>query len=217
MKAPSDPPREPAAQTDTAGVPSDPADPADSPQRAALLSRLIEAVSSGGIGTRSLRDLAGAAGTSHRMLIHHFGSADGVRLAIVREVEARQAAALQTLPDDGLEATRQFWTHLADPSMWPFERLFFECYARGAQGEHPFDELHPEAVDGWLAVAQAHPGAGDAAHIRLGLAVVRGLLLDLVATGDRAGVDGAMHAWLELLGGAMRHSSSNHTSGGRAR
>ena len=29
-------------------------------------------------------------------------------------------------------------------------------------------------------------------HARLGLAVVRGLLLDLLATGDRAGVDAAL-------------------------
>jgi hypothetical protein len=36
---------------------------------------------------------------------------------------------------------------------------------------------------------------------RLGLAVTRGLLLDLVATNDEAGVDAAANAFAKLLGG----------------
>jgi hypothetical protein len=36
------------------------------------------------------------------------------------------------------------------------------------------------------------------AHGRLGIAVTRGLLLDLLATGDRAGVDAAVEAWIAL-------------------
>ena len=39
------------------------------------------------------------------------------------------------------------------------------------------------------------PLATARAHARLGLAVVRGLLLDLLATGDRAGVDAALEAF----------------------
>ena len=35
--------------------------------------------------------------------------------------------------------------------------------------------------------------------VRLGLAVIRGLLLDLVATGDEAGVDDAAGAFVALL------------------
>ena len=58
----------------------------------------------------------------------------------------------------------------------------------------------PGAVDNWLAAAQEVGGdAVDPAMIRLGLAVSRGLLLDLVATGDRAGVDAAMAYFVELL------------------
>jgi hypothetical protein len=36
------------------------------------------------------------------------------------------------------------------------------------------------------------------AHARLGIAVTRGLLLDLVATGDVAGVDAAMEAFIAV-------------------
>jgi hypothetical protein len=53
----------------------------------------------------------------------------------------------------------------------------------------------PEAVEAWLADA----GSADSAFARLGLAVMRGLLLDLVATEDRAGVDAAAHAFVDLV------------------
>jgi hypothetical protein len=82
--------------------------------------------------------------------------------------------------------------------MRPFERLFFECYARGAQGEQPFARMVPAAVDAWLAV----DATVDPALMRLGLAVARGLLLDLVATDDVDGVDAAAAAFAELIRGA---------------
>ena len=56
------------------------------------------------------------------------------------------------------------------------------------------------AVDGWLASVDAAAGAPvDQAMVRLGLAVSRGLLLDLVATGDEAGVDEAAARFAMLL------------------
>jgi hypothetical protein len=58
----------------------------------------------------------------------------------------------------------------------------------------------PDAVSGWLsAVDAATDGAADPAMVRLGLAVTRGLLLDLVATNDDAGVDAAAQAFIDLL------------------
>ena len=39
-------------------------------------------------------------------------------------------------------------------------------------------------------------------HARLGLAVIRGLLLDLLATGDRAGTDAALDVFARRYRGA---------------
>jgi AcrR family transcriptional regulator len=169
-------------------------------RRRELLDALIEAFARGGIGGRSLREVAEAVGTSHRMLLHHFGSRDELLLAIVGEVERRQAATLDALPDDPAGATAAMWADVRRPELRPFERLFFECYARAAQGEEPFTRLLPAAVDGWLArVDEASGGTADPALARLGLAVIRGLLLDLVATGDDPGVDAAAARFVELL------------------
>jgi hypothetical protein len=81
------------------------------------------------------------------------------------------------------------------------ERLFFECYSRAAQGEEPFTRIVPGAVDGWLREVEAATAGVpyNRAMARLGLAVTRGLLLDLVATEDEAGVDAAAEAFVQLL------------------
>ena len=177
--------------------------PVDPGPPQALLDEVIGAFARGGIGDRSLREIAEAAGTSHRMLLHHFGSRDEMLLTIVEEIERRQAAILPDLPDDPADAVAAMWADLRRPELRPFERLFFECYSRAAQGEEPFVRMIPAAVDGWLASAgERAAGAVDPAMIRLGLAVTRGLLLDLVATGDEAGVDAAAARFVELLRGA---------------
>ena len=174
--------------------------PPDERRRAELLGALVDAFASGGIGGRSLRDVAEAVGTSHRMLLHHFGSREELLLAIVEEVERRQMATLAALPRDPAEAVAAMWSDLRRRELWPFERLFFECYARAAQGEAPFTRLLPTAVDGWLEqVDEESGGTVDRDLARLALAVTRGLLLDLVATGDEAGLDAAASHFVALL------------------
>ena len=181
--------------------------PPDVDRRRRLLDALIEAFAGGGIGDRSLREIAEAVGTSHRMLLHHFGSRDELLLTIVDEVERRQ---MSTLPDKAVEpadAMASMWADVRRPELRPFERLFFECYARGAQGEQPFARMVPGAVENWLSEVDAKAGA-DPAFVRLGLAVIRGLLLDLVATDDDEGVDAAARAFVELLRAAQTSAAS---------
>ncbi|HEU5083920.1 MAG TPA: TetR/AcrR family transcriptional regulator [Acidimicrobiales bacterium] len=171
--------------------------PPDERRRQELLDALLDAFAAGGIGSRSLRDVADAVGTSHRMLLHHFGSREELLVTVVEEVERRQVQVLDELPDEPADALAAMWADLRRPELRPFERLFFECYARAAQGEEPFTRLLPTAVDGWLD--EATRDGADRATVRLGLAVMRGLLLDLVATGDEAGVDAAAERFVALV------------------
>ena len=172
----------------------------DLERRRQLLEALVEEFAAGGVGDRSLRDVAAAVGTSHRMLLHHFGSREDLLVAIVEQVERRQMGLLPELPTTPAESFAAMWADLRRPELRQLERLFFECYARAAQGEKPFAQMVPGAVDGWLAEVAAVAGdAFDPAMARLGLAVVRGLLLDLVATEDEAGVDAAAQAFANLL------------------
>jgi AcrR family transcriptional regulator len=169
--------------------------PPDLERRQELLDAVVKECAERGIGDRSLRDIAAAVGTSHRMLLHHFGSRNELLLAIVEEVERRQRALLHELPTEPAAAIAAMWADLRRTELRPFERLFFECYARGVQGEQPFARMLPGAVDAWLTEDETT----DPALVRLGLAVMRGLLLDLVATDDRRGVDAAAKAFADLV------------------
>jgi AcrR family transcriptional regulator len=185
--------------------------PGDPRQR--LLEAAIDYVAGHGLTDLSLRRLAAELGTSHRMLIHHFGSRDGLWVAIVREVERRQLAAIADLvpdPTDSFaDAMRAWWRHISDPSLWPNERLFFEIYGQALQGRPAAEELLDGIVDSWLepatemGVAMGLPRATAEASARLGIAVTRGLLLDLLATKDRERVDAALEHWIELNTGFL--------------
>ena len=175
-------------------------------RRQELLEAVVAELARGGIGDRSLRDIAAAVGTSHRMLIHHFGSREGLLTEVVRTIEADQRSFLASLelpPDAAMTA---MWKRLRDPGLWPAERLFFECYARACRGEPPYASLLPGLVDDWIDRSVAldpHAAGRDdpraRARARVGLATFRGLLLDLVGTEDRSGVDAAFEAFLVLV------------------
>ncbi len=103
-----------------------------------LLAAVVDAALAGGITGLSLRAIAEAAGTSHRMLIHHFGSREGLLVEVIRAVEERQQAAFRDLGTGTGEAfgdtAYRFWRHLRSPELAPQERLFFEVYGQALQG-----------------------------------------------------------------------------------
>ena len=172
-----------------------------------LLQRVVDDVAEHGIGDRSLRDLAQAVGSSHRMLLYHFDSREGLVAAIVDEVEARQRAAMAeaaasagpgTPPE---EVVLALWRQVSSEELRPFVRLFFEslAYAGRAQDDHLtstwLDETEP------LTTLFGTPA--DAVDLRLGVAVVRGLLVDVVATGDTGPATESLVRYLELWRAGM--------------
>jgi len=173
--------------------------------RERLLNAAIEHIAERGISDLSLRELAAAIGSSHRMLIHHFGGREGLLVAVVQAVEERQRA-LVVVPDPGAspgDAMRAWWRHISDEALWPNERLFFELYGQALQGRPGTTELLDGIVDSWLepaATLLTQLGFEDGeATARLGIAVTRGLLLDLLATRDHERVDAAMEVHIAAL------------------
>jgi AcrR family transcriptional regulator len=152
--------------------------------RADLLDRIVAEVAAGGLGDRSIRDIAAAVGSSHRMLLYHFGSREGLVAAIVESVESAQRDLLRELAAEAADArslVMALWERVASPELRPFVRLFFETVAATA-GEG--DRL----TSPWLEDArQAGDVVGaelDPVEVRLGVAVVRGLLIDVLVSGD---------------------------------
>ena len=169
-----------------------------------LLGAAVEHALTHGIVDLSLREIASAIGTSHRMLIYHFGSREGLLVAVVREVERRERQTLQA-GDQSAQSSREFWAHLADPALRPQERLFFEIYSHALLGRPGTEGFLDEAITTWIepvvqSLVQAGVEASTAqALARLGLAVTRGLLLDLLATGDTAATTEAFHLFTTLV------------------
>jgi AcrR family transcriptional regulator len=170
--------------------------------RERLLDAAVRHALDAGIADLSLRQLAAAIGTSHRMLLYHFGSREGLLVAVTQAVEEQQRAALL---DSGVgpQNARRSWERLSDPPLWPQERLFFELYAYALRGRPGTEGFLDGIVESWVApvaAALVEAGADERtarADARLAVAVVRGLLLDLLATGDRAGVTEAYERFLE--------------------
>jgi AcrR family transcriptional regulator len=185
---------------------------AASQARDRLLDAAVEHALTKGIVDLSLRDIAAGIGTSHRMLIYHFGSREGLLVAVVREVERRERQALAG-PLSAADA-RRLWSRLADPRLRSQERLFFEIYVHALLGRPGTEGFLEDAVEGWIIpVAKSMASAGvDQAKARvlarLGLAATRGLLLDLLASGDSAGATDAF----ELLTGLLEQAAVNADS-----
>jgi len=165
-----------------------------------LLDRVLTEVAANGLADRSMREIATAVGSSHRMLLYHFGSRDGLVAAVVEATEARQRDAMRALAldaDSPADLVRRQWAMVSAPELRPFVRLFFETLA--AQARTPGGATDPTApwLDAVHELGRVADGYDDT-DTRLGIAVVRGLLIDVLATGDVDAATAALERHLEL-------------------
>lgn len=185
-----------------------------------LLNRIVDDVARNGVGDRSLRELATSVGSSHRMLIYHFGSREGLVAAIVADVETRQRALMATtdVTNDPSDVVRAVWQRVSDPQMRPFVQLFFEAAAYSSRqkdeartrsststsvlGEH--GELTESWIDEVTAMAARTASSPSQLDVRLGIAVVRGLLVDVISGGDIAGATESLERFLTLWSAPRR-------------
>ncbi len=164
--------------------------PVDPQRRAAVLTKAADYVLERGLAGLSLRPLAKALGTSTRMLLYDFGSKERLIRDVLAEIRRREenllAAEVRTLED--------VWRWVAAPEREPFLRLFFEVYVAGL-GKGEAEPL----VRDWLEFLRTswQPRVDDATATLM-VAVVRGLLLDRLATGDRERTDAALHRFTEF-------------------
>ncbi len=187
--------------------------------RAVLLRRAVDHFARHGIGDTSLRGLAEQIGTSHRMLIYHFGSREGLLAAVVDHVEATARATLAAQlaaadPDaDPVEQGMRFWATITEQALI-YGPLFFELTSHAMQGRPHAGPLRDRLVTPWVdAAAQAWGALGvppDVARMRarLDVAVTRGLLHDLLLTGDRAAVDAAMRHYAGTMSATRGQATS---------
>ncbi len=170
-----------------------------------LLARVMAHVAETGLSDVSLREIADAVGTSHRMLHYHFGGRDGLVAAIVEAMEARQREALRALAesaDSPTDVVRAQWAELSRPEVAPFVRLFFEVLALSLHARPGTDGFLEGLTQPWIdvgtEVAERLGTDVDTDELRLGIAVMRGLLVDALASGDIAATTASLERFLAM-------------------
>jgi len=189
----------------------------DSARKQELLEAAYQYVLGNGLADMSLRPLAKEIGSSPRVLLFLFGSKEGLIRALLTRAREEELRYLAALRDDhnSLAATgRDVWAWLADPAHRALLALWVEGYARSLLGEPgPWADFGRDTVRDWLDLLAerqyaARPSADnntiaentDSAERTLLLAVLRGALLDLLATGDTDRVTAAVERHLRAVG-----------------
>jgi hypothetical protein len=88
------------------------------------------------------------------------------------------------------------WEQVSGDELRPFVRLFFEALA--VVGRDADDHLTATWLDQADDLAAVLGGPADPVDLRLGVAVVRGLLVDVVAMGETAAATEALVRYLDL-------------------
>jgi AcrR family transcriptional regulator len=177
----------------------------DEAKRQQLLMALTQHALSCGLQGMTLQTLAEAAGTSPRMLIHYFGTAEQMRAAVIREVRGSLQGLIEALPPDELKTPDKFfsalWAVLGTQQHQRLMYSFFELFGMALLDPNRFGHFAREAVIDYmeplerLTVLWGVPEARRASVATVVLGLGRAFSADFLATGDQARVAEAV-TWI---------------------
>ena len=178
-----------------------------SPRREELLERSYRYVLEHGVADLSLRPLAAAVGSSPRVLLFLFGSKAGLVQALLARAREDELALLGRARTAGagtrdpVAVAAEVWAWLAAEEHRALLKLWVEGYARSLiEPDGPWTGFAAATVADWLDVlGDAAPETAPATLPTMLLAVLRGAMLDLLATGESERVSAAVSRQLELL------------------
>jgi AcrR family transcriptional regulator len=155
--------------------------PVDHQRRRELLEGATDYVIDHGIAEMSLRPLADALDTQAPVLLHHFGSKEQLVALLLNEVRARLRHVARAAVEEGDDPVDAVWRWATDPAHDALYRTFFEAYGLALRDPAAYQPFLDTVVTDWLAELGQ---GGDPIAVTALIALVRGLLLDLLATGD---------------------------------
>ena len=201
--------------------------PVDERRRTELLDRVVTHLAEHGIADLSLRPLAAELGVSVSTLTHHFGSKDELIVAALRRsaqvqklVEARWLRAEPDLSTADL--LRRWWRWLSSSRRnLALVRLEIEAVALEATLPGLPRELRGEQIGFWRRglqdrlVADGVDPATAVLRASLLKANFTGLVVDLLATGERRRLSAALDEMLTLVAtvDAASDGSGSHRLG----
>jgi AcrR family transcriptional regulator len=181
--------------------------PVNHERRAELLDAVVDYTVEHGFSDLSWRPVAAAIGVSPTTLVHRFGTKEQMLQTVLERLRQRIFQATgETVGEqpDLATAVRAVWKRTSDPEQGAEFRLFFAVYGRALQEPQLFSDFLDHVVTDWMnALREAQgPDTDPATATRtatLVIATIRGLLLDLLATGDRDRVQDAAESFLATL------------------
>jgi hypothetical protein len=96
------------------------------------------------------------------------------------------------------EVMRRYWAWASAPEFEPYARLFFEVVGLALQRRPGTEGVAPAIIEESMAlfvprlVAEGCTPEFAREQVGLGIAIVRGLLIDLLVTGERERLDGTV-------------------------
>lgn len=161
-----------------------------------------------GLADVSLRPLAAAIESSPRVLLFLFGNKDGLTRALLERARVDELELIARLRTDSYRdlgaVARPLWQWLAASEHRALLRLWVEAYGRSLiDPKGPWGGFAQRTVDDWLQLlSEAQPPRRRASRAgrserTLVLALLRGAMLDLLATDDEQRVTAAVHAQLD--------------------
>ena len=184
----------------------------DLERRQELLDRIVTYLAEHGLAQATLRPMAAALDVSINRLVHHFGSKDElVTTALARAIERQlevEAAWMRRRPQmDLVEFYRRWWRWInASPANLALVRLNYEAAALSPEVTGLAGEVRAGQIGVWRhdveqrLVAEGVPADRVELEASLVKAAFSGLVMDLLATGDRRRLTRACDAWLDRLG-----------------
>ena len=196
-------------------------------QKAALLAAFVDYILENGMSDLSLRPAAAAMGTSPRMLLYYFGSKEALVVAAIaqsreREIEMFARSIRKWGEASPVHIFRRIWAWYAAERRAPYLRFFFEVYGIALQNRSMFREFLGTVGSDFQSFTEASLIARGLdrreaqALATLYLASIRGLLFDLLTTGDRPRIHAAVELVADSLERALRRRAVRRPARRRA-
>jgi AcrR family transcriptional regulator len=178
--------------------------------RAQLLVSIVDYVVDYGLADLSLRPLAVAVGSSPRTLLYHFASKERLVAAVLLEAQRRQTRLLDAWYERSAEYdTRTLmlraWQWLTAPRNDKLLRLLFEAHGLALRDRRRYSTYLRTSAQGWQSpfarILEARGFTGERANALATLiaAMMRGLLFDVLATGDRPRAERAFRSFISAI------------------
>jgi AcrR family transcriptional regulator len=192
----------------------------DLERRQELLDRIVVYLAENGLAQATLRPMAASLDVSINRLVHHFGSkeellAAALQRSIDQQIEVQDGWLARNPRLTMVDVYRKWWRWINEsPANAALVRLNYEAAALDTKVTGLAGEFRADQIGVWRHAAEQRLEHDGVPHDRavmeasLSKATFTGLVMDLVATGDRKRLNKVFEQFLERLAAVVASFSA---------